>query len=136
MADITKSASACAVDLLYKKPESRQAGAEIATGDAVYIDTNGRFLKAVTSQQLVSGTFGTIYKFDGLALKAIPSGTFGEIGGRGVEFHYADSGLTIGGSVYVSATAGKLADAPVAANDNPVAIVRSATTIELIRGVG
>lgn len=136
MADITKSSSACAVDVLYKKPESRQAGVELGACDAVYIDTNGRLQKAVTTQQLISGSFGTQYKFDGLAMKAIPSGTYGEIAGRGVEFHYADSGLTIGGNVFVSNTAGKLADAAIATNDNPVAVVRSATTIELIRGVG
>lgn len=135
MADITKSASACPVDVLYKKPRSRQAGEEIANGDAVRIDSNGRFVKASSATWLVTGTTGQV-AFDGLAAKDIPSGTFGEIFGDGVEFEYS-TGMTIGTAVWVSNTAGVLADARVAAagTDQPVAIVRSATVIELIRGV-
>lgn len=137
MADITKSSDAglegnSGVQLT---PQTRQAGAEIAAGDALYIDTNGRFLKAVTTQQFVSGTFGTQYKFAGLAPRAIPSGTYGEAYGRGAEFFYADSGLTIGGAVYVSNTAGKLANAAIAANDNPVGVCVTATNILLTAGV-
>jgi len=115
-------------------PLTRQAGVEIAAGDALYIDTAGLLQKAVSTVQLVTGTRAES-SFDGLAAVKIPSGTFGEIYGRGSAFAYAASGLVIGSGVYVSNTAGKLADAKVATNDSPVAIVRSATDIELIRGV-
>ena len=135
MADITKSSSACAVDALYKKPRTRQAGAEIANGDACYIDSNGRLQLAVSTVWLVTGTTGQV-AFDGLAANDIPSGTYGEIFGDGAEFEYS-TGMTIGLALWVSNTAGKLADARVAAagTDQPVAIVRSATVIELVRGV-
>ena len=65
----------------------------------------------------------------------IVSGSFGEIYGDKSQFSYAASGLTIGKPVWISATAGKLADAVVAALDAPVGVCRSATDIELIRGV-
>jgi hypothetical protein len=85
---------------------------------------------------LVTGTTGQV-AFDGLAPRAIPSGTFGEVYGDGAEFFYADSGLTIGTAIWVSNTAGKLADARVAAagTDQPVGIVRTATNVQLVRGV-
>jgi hypothetical protein len=137
MADITKSSDAGLEGNAGSKenPQTRQAGVELAAGDAVYIDTNGRFVKAITTAQFASGTYGTIHKFAGLTARAIPSGTYGEIYGQGAEFFYADSGLTIGAAVYPSNTAGKLADAPVSANDNPVALIVSATNLVLIAGV-
>lgn len=137
MADITKSSDAGIEGNSGEKvtPQTRQAGVEIAAGDALYIDTNGRFLKAVSTVQFASGTYGVMHKFAGLAPRAIPSGTYGESYGEGAEFFYADSGLTIGSPVYVSNTAGKLADAPIAANDHPVAVAVSATNIRLIRGI-
>lgn len=116
-------------------PQTRQAGVEIAAGDALYIDSNGRFLKAVRTVQFATGTYGTQMKFAGLAARSIPSGTFGEAYGRGAEFFYADSGLTIGNAVFPSATAGGLDDAAAVANDNPVAVVVTATNIVLIAGL-
>lgn len=116
-------------------PITAQAGVELAAGDAVYLDTNGRWLKAVRTTQFASGTYGTQMKFAGLTARAIPSGTYGEAYGRGAEFFYADSGLTIGSAVYPSATAGGLDNSAAVANDNPVALVVSATNIRLIAGV-
>lgn len=135
MSDITKSASAKLSDGQHVRPQSRVAGVEIAAGDSLYIDTNGLLQKAVRPTVFISGSFGLEVKFAGLAAKAIPSGTPGEVYGRGAEFFYADSGLTIGSPVYPSATAGKLADAAVAAPDQPWAVVVSATNIVLIKGV-
>lgn len=136
MSDLTKSADAGLSEAGWKSPLSRKAGAEIAAGDACYIDTNGLLQKAVSTNWMVTGTTGQI-AFDGLAEKAIPSGTVGEIFGAGSEFYYADSGLVIGTALWVSNTAGKLADARVAAagTDQPVAKVISATNIVLLRGV-
>lgn len=136
MADLTKSSDAGITNPEYLKPQTRKAGAEIGAGDACYIDSNGLIQKAVSTVWLVTGTTGQI-AFDGLAPKAILSGAYGEIYGRGAEFFYADSGLTIGTAIWVSNTAGKLADARVAAagTDQPVAIVRTATDIQLVRGV-
>lgn len=135
MANITKSSDAGVVNPEYLKPQTRKAGEEIAAGDAVYLDSNNRWLKAVRTVQFATGTYGTVMKFAGLAPKAIPSGTLGEVYGDGAEFFYADSGLTEGNAVYPSATAGALADSPAVANDNPVAMVISDTNIKLIRGV-
>lgn len=136
MADLTKSSDAGLVKGEYKIPFTRQAGVELAAEDAVFIDSNGKFQKAGTGAGvLISGAFGVDYKFDGLTVRSIPSGTFGEIYGAGSEHFYADSGLTIGAPIYPSNTAGKLANAPIAANDQPVAIVTSATNIRLIKGV-
>lgn len=136
MADLTKSSDAGVVNPEYLHPQTRQAGEEIAVGDAVRIDSNGRFVKASSATWLVTGTTGQV-AFDGLAPRAIPSGTFGEVYGDGAEFFYADSGLTIGTAIWVSNTAGKLADARVAAagTDQPVGIVRTATNVQLVRGV-
>jgi hypothetical protein len=135
MALITKSADARLSDGMNCRPQTRQAGAELAAGDAVYIDTSGLLQKAVRTVQLISGSFGTQMKFAGLTSRAIPSGTYGEVYGEEAEFFYADSGLTIGSAVFPSATAGGLDNAPAIANDNPVAIVVSATNIVLKAGV-
>src|SRR5574341_241639 len=115
MANITKSSDAGVVNPEYLKPQTRKAGEEIAAGDAVYLDSNNRWLKAVRTVQFATGTYGTVMKFAGLAPKAIPSGTLGEVYGDGAEFFYADSAAV--------------------ANDNPVAMVISDTNIKLIRGV-
>lgn len=135
MSDLTKSSDAHLSDGQFVRPQTRQAGAEIAAGDAVYIDTNGLLQKCVRPTVFISGSFGLEVKFDGLAPRAIPSGTYGEVYGRESEFFYADSGLTIGAPVFPSATAGKLADSAVAAPDQPVAKAVSATNIVLIKGV-
>lgn len=136
MSDLTKSSDAGLSEAGWKSPLSRKAGVEIAGGDACYIDSNGLLQKAVSTNWMVTGTTGQI-AFDGLAGKAIPSGTVGEIYGAGSEFFYAASGLTVGQALWVSNTAGKLADARVAAagTDQPVAKVISATNIVLLRGV-
>lgn len=135
MADITKSSDAGLTRGEYLHPQTRQAGVELANGDAVYIDTSGLLQKASRPNVFISGAFGLEVKFDGVVVRNVPSGTFGEVYGRGAEIFYADSGLTIGSAVYPSATAGKLADAAVAAPDLPVAKVISATDILLIKGI-
>lgn len=138
MSDLTRSSDAGLEGNsgITKNPQTRQAGVEIAAGEALYIDTNGLWQKAVSTHWMVTGSGGQI-AFDGLAARSIPSGTFGEAYGNGAEFFYADSGLVIGTALYVSNTAGKLADAQVAAalTDKPVAHVISATNIILDRGV-
>src|SRR5687767_7657675 len=102
MADLTKSASAVPVEVLYKKAWTKQAGVEISRGDALYLDSNGKFQKAVSTVGY-TGQTGTI-AFAGLAARDIPSGTFGECYGEGTEFFYADSGLVIGTRIWASAT--------------------------------
>lgn len=136
MADITKSTDAGLEGNagIAVAPITAQAGVELAAGDAVYLDSNGRWVKSVTTVQFVTGTFGTQYKFSGLVARNIPSGSYGEAYGRSAEFFYASSGLTIGAPVYISNTAGKLADAAIATNDHPVAVAVSATNIRLIAG--
>lgn len=137
MSDLTKMSDAGleGLSMLKLHPLTRQAGVALAALDAVYIDANGLLQKAVTTvASPVTGTFMRT-AFDGVPAVAIPSGSFGEIYGRGAYLDYAASGLTIGSPVWASNTAGKLADAKVAAQDEPIGIVRSATQIELLRGV-
>lgn len=135
MADITKSADARLSDGQHCRPQSAKAGVEIAAGDALYLDSNGLLQKCVRPTVFISGSYGVEVKFAGLAFKAIPSGTAGEVYGRGSEWFYADSGLVIGSAVFPSATAGKLADSAVNAADQPLAMVVSATNIILTKGV-
>ncbi len=134
MSDITKSADAGATRVEYLHPQSRQAGVELANGDAVYIDTNGLLQKAGVAATYTGAT--GVVAFDGLTARNIPSGTFGEVYGRGAEFFYADSGIVVPSQIWASATAGKLGDAKVgSATDLPVAQAVSATNIVLIRGI-
>lgn len=135
MALITKSTDAGITNPEYRSPLSAQAGVDLAAGDAVYQDTNGRLVKAVRPTVFISGSFGLQVKFAGLVARTIASGTYGEVYGRGAEFFYADSGLTIGSPVFPSATAGGLDNAAVAAPDQPLAVAVSATNIRLIAGV-
>jgi hypothetical protein len=136
MADITKSSDAGIVNPEFLRPQTRQAVETIAAGDAVFINANGKLEKAGTTKGvIISGAFGVDYKFDGLAPREIVSGSYGEIYGAGSEWHYADSGLTIGRGVFPSATAGKLADAAVSSNDQPVGKAISATNVILSKGV-
>ena len=134
MSDLTKSSDAGLTRGEFLHPQTRQAGAEIAACDAVYIDSNGLFQKAGTAAVLTGAT-GTV-AFAGLAPRAIVSGTYGEVYGDGAEFFYADSGLTINSYLWGSATAGKIESAKVgSAADLPIAMVVSATNIILLRGV-
>lgn len=134
MADITKSADAGLTHGEFLHPQTRQAGVEIAAGDALYIDTNGKFQKAGVAA-VYTGATGTI-AFAGLAPHAIASGMFGEVYGKGAEFYYADSGIVVPSMIWGSATAGKLGDAKAgSAADLPIAEAVSATNIVLIRGI-
>jgi hypothetical protein len=134
MSDLTKSSDAHLSDGMNQRPQSRQAGVELAAGDAVYIDSNGLLQKAGVAA-VYTGATGTV-AFAGLTARAIPSGTVGEVYGQGAEFFYADSALTINSYLWGSATAGKIGDAKVgSAADLPVAQVVSATNIILLRGV-
>lgn len=134
MSDLTKSADAHLANGIDQTPQTRQAGAEIGALDACYIDSNGLLQKASTAA-VFTGATGTI-AFSGLAARAIPSGTFGEVYGQGAEFFYADSGMVLNSYLWGSATAGKIGDARVgSAADLPVAQVVSATNIILLRGV-
>ena len=115
-------------------PQTRQAGVTLANGEGVYIDSNGLLQKSVSTVN-PTGETGTV-AFAGLVARNILSGSFGEVYGNGAEFFYADSGLTIGASLWASAAAGKLGDARVGTSvDRPVAMVVSATNIILTRGV-
>jgi hypothetical protein len=135
MADITKSSDPGITNPEYQSPLTAQAGVELAACDAVYLDADGKLQKAVRPTVFISGSFGVHVKFAGLTARAIPSGTYGEVYGRGAEFYYADSGLNEGTPVFPSATAGNVADAAVAATDQPWAVVVSTTNIRLIDGV-
>lgn len=138
MSDITLASDAGleGMSILYKKPISRRVGGNgILAGMPCYIDSNGLIQKSVSTVN--SPSTGTFMRssFDGVPASDLPSGSFGELYGIGAEARIADSGLTIGTQVWISNTAGKWADAKVATNDEPVAIVISATSIKLERGV-
>jgi hypothetical protein len=121
--------------VMFLRPQSRVAGAAISAGEAAYIDSNGLIQKAVsTANWITTGTFMQS-AFDGVPASDIASGSVGELYGRGAVVEIADSGLTIGAPVWITATAGRFGDAKVAANDEPVARVISATQIVLTRGL-
>jgi hypothetical protein len=111
-----------------------QAGVALTRGDACYIDSNSLVQKAVTTVN--SPSTGTFMRsaFDGIVGETYISGAFGvTLYGQGAIFGYAASGLTVGTHLWASATAGKIADAKVATNDEPIAKVISATEILVIR---
>lgn len=111
-----------------------QAGVALTAGDACYIDSNGRVQKSVSTVN--SPSTGTFMRsaFDGIVGQSYASGSIGvTLYGPGAKFGYAASGLTIGQHLWVSNTAGKIADAKVATNDEPIAKVISATDIIVIR---
>lgn len=136
MADITKSADAGILNPEFINPIQAQTIETLEVGDAVYINADGKLQKASRPNVFISGSFGLHVKFAGLVARGAPSGTVGvSVYGRGSEWTYADSGLNEGTAVFPSATAGKLADAAVAAPDQPLAMVTTSTTIRLIAGV-
>lgn len=137
MSDITLAADAGTEGQSMLKAQaagSRQVGATILAGQPCYIDANGVIQLAISTAQYVTGSMAQS-KFDGVLANDQISGSYATLYGRGVNVRIADSGLTIGGAIWVSNTAGKWADAKVATNDTPVAHVVSATSIVLERGV-
>lgn len=139
MADLTKRTSpevgADAQSLLrcFYVPEL-QAGVTLAKGDICYVDSNSRAQKAVSTVVGSTGSHLAESKFDGVVLEDFISGSYGvTLYGAGAIIGYAASGLTVGAHLYVSNTAGKIADAMQGATDRPIAKVVSATDIKILR---
>lgn len=110
-----------------------QAGVSLAKGDAVYIDSNSRLQKAVSTVIGITGSHQAWAKFDGIVVETYISGSKGcAIYGAGTRVGYA-SGMTVGNFLWVSNSAGKLNDAMQSAVDMPVAKIVSATDIFILR---
>jgi hypothetical protein len=97
------------------------AGEAIPALAACRIASDGTVMKAVTTSAHV------VSDFAGFAPKAYKVGEPITLFNHNMRFRLADSGLTPGGLLYVSATAGQLSDAVVLAGDRAVAMVVTAT---------
>jgi hypothetical protein len=131
-ANLTKSSNIRLADVHAPIRLTALAGETVADGSPVYLHTDGKFYKAVSS----ACTISNVSKFDGVCVKGAASGEPLTAFGIGTKIYIADSGLTIGSFWFVSATAGALYDTAVASADTylPVAEAISATTIEIVRG--
>ena len=112
-----------------------QAGVSLVSGDACYIDSNGLVQKTVSTQIGATGTNLAESKFDGIVTEGFTSGTSGvSLYGAGAIIGYTDPGvLTPGQFLYVSSTAGALANTMPSATDRPVAKAISSKDIKIIR---
>lgn len=115
------------------------AGEALSAGDSVYIKSDGKVWKAVsTVKDTLTVETGTtdfaidVAKFDGLVNSDYAAGEPVTIFGLGCIFGYG-SGLTPGAFYWVSDTAGKLATARMATGDSAVAKAVSSTDILIIR---
>jgi hypothetical protein len=105
MTDIVVTADrVSALDPLKALIKSYVAAVAILKGDAVYITTTGTVGKCDAND---SGK----YQFRGIALKAAAAGEITDVLQDGEVAGFAVSGLNVDARVYVSNTAGKLADA-------------------------
>ncbi len=102
-------------------------GEDIAAGDACCIKSDGLIYKADGSAA------DQLAKFAGLAPKAAKSGEPLTLYGPGARFGYdSEAGLTPGVPLFVSVTAGALADAASTGGTAPVAKAISTTDIVII----
>lgn len=98
-----------------------KAGEAIAAGDVCYIHSNGTAMRS-------NGTAANAAaRARGIAAREASAGEAVTLY-RNIEMHYG-AGLTPGADLYVSATAGRLDDAPTTGGIAPVAMVVSATRI-------
>ncbi len=105
------------------------AGEDIDSVAPCYIGSDGKVYMSVSTQTTISG----IADVHGFAPKATISGMPVSLYGAGARFEYGSS-LTPGAYLYVSSTAGKLADAKVAELDSPCALVVTETDIVVMGG--
>jgi hypothetical protein len=110
------------------------AGEVLPVACPCYVHTDGKVYKCVSTAVYTAPA--TTSKWDGFCIQgAAAIGDPVTLFGEGTRVTIAASGLTIGAFHYVSATAGALYDAAVAASDgtHPVSKVVSATDILIIR---
>ena len=140
MADITrKSALGVDADSMLRCVQLGQgkivAGEALSKFDALYLKSDGKFWKAVSTVK-VTRTIETgttdftedISSFAGLAYTEYAVGSPVTCLGVGAIVDY-ETDLTPGSGLFVSDTAGNLADARVATGDTPVAMALSASKI-------
>lgn len=114
------------------------AGEAIGKLDAIYLKSDGKFYKAVSTVKVddvvETGTTDfsrSLSGFAGLAYKAYAAGELVTCLGLGAIVDY-ETDMTPGAYAYVSDTAGKLADAQVATEDLPVAMAIDARRLLVI----
>lgn len=101
------------------------AGEALVIGDAVYVKSDGKLWKS-------NGTAATAPAgFVGIVARAAAAGDAVTAFGVGTRFRYA-AGMTPGAPLFVSGTAGALADAATTGGPNPVARAITATDILII----
>jgi hypothetical protein len=106
MADLTVTASRVALVQSPRSPRSFPAGGTITAGDAVYQDTAGKVQRADADADATENAIG-------LALRSVVSGEAVTIAGPDALVDLGDAlgGLAYSAPVYLSGTAGGLADA-------------------------
>lgn len=104
------------------------AGEALTALDACYIKDDGLVYKAVTTAKT-----GTTSSFAGFAGKDVPANSPVTLFRASAIASYSDGAMTPGTMLFVSATAGALADAVVLTGDVPVAMAISASDIVIIK---
>ena len=127
MADITIISGGLDTNNLGIRFNAMVAGEDILACEAVYLSGANTVSKASSVNTIYSGES----KFIGLAPKDYKAGEPMTVFGVGSRFKYS-VGMNAGDYLFVSDTAGKLADEGNAA-DRPVAIVLNSTDIQIIR---
>lgn len=126
MADIAKSGTPSLASV--EPPPNHRVnglltGEAIAAGDACYIKSDGKIWRSTGAAANAAA------KVDGFAPKAADSGEALTLY-HGVVFNYG-AGLTPGATVYLSATAGLIADAATTGGTAPIGFVVDATRVFL-----
>jgi hypothetical protein len=108
------------------------AGEVLTAGMVVFLHTDGTLYKAVST----ATTIANVSKFYGIVLRAAAIGERVTAFGIGAKIHISDAANAIGSFWYVSATAGSLYDAKVAAADTYLPVIKMITANigEVVRG--
>jgi hypothetical protein len=106
MADLSITASRVALVQSPRPPRSFPAGGTITAGDAVYQDTAGKVQRASAGADATENPIG-------IALRSVVSGEAVTIAGPDAAVDIGDAlgGVAFGAAVFLSNTAGALADA-------------------------
>jgi hypothetical protein len=130
-ANITKSSVIDLADVHAPIRVTVEAGETIADGSPVFIHTDGKAYKAVSTECTISN----VTKYDGMVIRGNSIGNPVTLFGVGTKIKIADATLTIGAFYFVSATAGALYDAKVASADTyfPVCKAITSSVVEVVR---
>lgn len=114
-----------------------KAGEALTKGWAVRMHSDGTIMGAITTtaetQNLAAGVDVVNSDFLGFVTRDYALGEAVTVLGRGCKFNLADATMTPGTRLYVSATKGRISDAPINKGDAPVALATSASQATILR---